>query len=92
MRLTNIEKYNIKTVSLSIIVLIVLLSVFTFIQAPSTEYFEWSSVNPLEGIAGIIFALSFGFGVPVAISIICLLVVLFMMWFCLLLLVRKIIK
>ncbi len=85
-------KLGFKTIALSIILLVGLLCAFTFIQSPSSESFEWSSINPLEGLAGIAFALSFGLGVPVAISIICILILLFGIWIGLVWLLKKIIK
>lgn len=55
-------------IALSTIIVVGLLSLFTYVSAPVTEHFEWSSINPATAVAGLVFTLCW-LGVPLLLSI-----------------------
>lgn len=62
-------KYNLKTMAISVAGLVLLFCILSYLIAPDNECFL-SSINPLGFLEGIIFALGFGLGVPVWLSLI----------------------
>lgn len=82
-------KYNLKTAALATVALVLVLCAFSYMLNPG---FGWGSINPVDGLDGTAFALSFGLGFPVWLSFGTIAVVLMAVWFGLLCLVRKIIK
>lgn len=66
-------KYNISASAISVIILILQFCLLSFLSAPETESFNFSSINPLSFLEGVIFTLSFGLGYPVWLSILFLL-------------------
>lgn len=56
--------------------ILILLSILSYISAPSAVSFEWASVNPVSVLSGLAFLFSFGFGFPVAVSVILILLLL----------------
>ena len=90
--MTNIAKFNLKTCAVSAIALILLFSVLSYLMAPETEVFEWSSLNPLEFVEGFVFTLSFGLGLPVWLSAAILVVLSFVVYMTFLCIARKIMR
>lgn len=90
--MNNITKYNLKTFAISAVGLILLFCVLSYVMAPETEGFEFSSINPVGFIEGTIFALGFGLGVPVWISVPVMGIVCFCVWLGFLWIARKIVK
>lgn len=73
-------RYNIKTVSISTVTLIILLCALNWAVSPETGKFELSSIDPTNFLEGFVFLLSFGFGLPVWLSVITVLFILFLLW------------
>lgn len=90
--MNRITKYNLKTFAISAIGLILLLCVLTYISAPKTDGFEFSSINPLEFLEGATFALGFGLGFPLWLSVIVISIVSFFIFMMFLWIIRKVIK
>jgi hypothetical protein len=88
----NITKYNLKTLAISAIGLILLFCVLTYISAPKTDGFEFSSINPLGFLEGAAFALGFGLGFPLWLSVIVISAVSFLIFAVFLWITRKVIK
>lgn len=85
-------RYKLKSILISILALILLYSALSFVNAPSSDVFLWSSINPLEFLEGIVFALGFGLGFPMWISIIVIGLLSFFIYVAFLWVVRKVIK
>ncbi|MGK4028197.1 hypothetical protein [Bacteroides uniformis] len=90
--MNNITKYNLKTFAISAIGLILLFCVLTYISAPKTDGFEFSSINPLGFLEGAAFALGFGLGFPLWLSVIVISAVSFLIFMAFLWLCRRYIK
>ena len=90
--MNRITKYNLKTFAISAIGLILLFCVLTYISAPKTDGFEFSSVNPLGFLEGFAFALGFGLGFPFWLSVIVISVVSFFIFMVFLWFSRRFIK
>lgn len=90
--MNNITKYNLKTCAISTVGLILLFCVLSYITAPESEGFEFSSVNPLGFVEGFLFALGFGLGFPLWLSVIALGVISFFIFTVLIWITRKVIK
>lgn len=90
--MNNITKYNLKTCAISALGLILLFSGLTYAMAPQTNSFELSSINPFGFAEGFVFALSFGLGVPVWLSLAVLGVISVFIFMVFLWVVRKVIK
>lgn len=90
--MNNITKYNLKTTLISVVGLILLYSALSFLFAPQSDGFLWSSINPLEFLEGVIFALGFGLGVPVWLSVILIGLFSFLLFVVFLWIVRKVVK
>ena len=84
--MNNITKYNLKTTLISVAKLILLYS------APQSDGFVWSSINPLEFLEGVVFALGFGLGVPVWLSVIVIGLFSFLLFVVFLWVARKMVK
>lgn len=65
----NITKYNLKTSIIAAVGLVLLFSGLAYVMAPQTDGFELNSINPFEFVEGFVFALGFGLGVPVWLSL-----------------------
>lgn len=89
--MNNITKYNLKTTLISVAGLILLYSALAFLIAPQSG-FVWSSINPLEFLKGVVFALGFGLGFPVWVSIIVIGLVSFLLFVVFLWVARKVVK
>lgn len=90
--MNKITKYNLKTAIISVAGLILLYSALAFLIAPQSDGFVWSSINPLEFLEGVVFALGFGLGVPVWLSVIVIELVSFLLFIVFLWIVRKVVK
>lgn len=90
--MNNITKYNLKTCVISALGLMLLFSVLAFVMAPRTDGFELSSINPFGFAEGFVFALGFGLGVPVWLSLVLLGVISAFIFMVLLWIVRRVIK
>lgn len=90
--MNNIQKYNLKTCVISVVGLILLFSGLTYVMAPQTDGFELSSINPFGFMEGFVFALGFGLGVPVWLSLVVLGTVSFFIFMVFLWIARRIIK
>lgn len=90
--MNNITKYNLKTFAISAIGLILLFCVLTYISAPKTDGFEFISINPLGFLEGSVFALGFGLGFPLWLSVIVISIVSFFIFMMFLWITRKVIK
>lgn len=90
--MNNITKYNLKTLAISAIGLILLFCVLTYISAPKTDGFEFSSINPLGFLEGAAFALGFGLGFSLWLSVIVISAVSFLIFAVFLWITRKVIK
>lgn len=90
--MNNITKYNLKTVAISVAGLILLYSVLAFLISPQSDDFVWSTINPLEFLEGIVFALGFGLGFPMWLSVIAIGLFSFVLFVIFLWVARKMIK
>lgn len=90
--MNNITKYNLKTCVISALVLILLFSVLAYAMAPQNDSFDLSSINPFGFVEGFVFALGFGLGVPVWLSLLVLGVISAFIFMVLLWIARKIVK
>ena len=90
--MNNITKYNLKTTLISVAKLILLYSALAFLIAPQSDGFVWSSINPLEFLEGVVFALGFGLGVPVWLSVIVIGLFSFLLFVAFLWVARKMVK
>lgn len=90
--MNNITKYNLKTCVISALGLILLFCGLTYVMAPQTDSFKLSSINPFGFVEGFVFALGFGLGVPVWLSLVVLGVFATLIFMVLLWIVRKVIK
>lgn len=90
--MNNITKYNLKTVAISVSGLILLYSVLAFLISPQGDDFVWSTINPLEFLEGIVFALGFGLGFPMWLSVIVIGLFSFVLFVIFLWVARKMIK
>lgn len=64
----------------------------SYLIAPQSDGFLWSSINPLEFLEGVAFALGFGLGFPVWLSVIVIGLVSFLWFIVFLWIVRKVVK
>lgn len=90
--MNKITKYNMKTTLISVAGLILLYSALALLIAPQSDSFVWSSINPLEFLEEVVFALGFGLGVPVWLSVIVIGLVSFLLFVVFLWVTRRIIK
>ena len=63
-------KYNATAVSLSILGVILLYSGLAYAVGPTTTSFELNSINPYSFLEGVVFALGFGLGLPLWLSVV----------------------
>lgn len=63
-------RYNATTVSLSLLGVILLYSGLAYVVSPTTVHFEINSINPYSFLEGIVFALGFGLGLPIWLSVV----------------------
>lgn len=56
------------------------LSAASYATGPTTETFNWNSLNPFDFFSGTAFTLSFGFGVPIILSVIICFALFCLMW------------
>ena len=77
--MTNIAKYNLKTILLPTLAVVLLLVVLGVAFAPSSDGFDWSVLNPVEAASALAFAFGFGLGLPdgAAMGLVVLLLLLF---------------
>ena len=88
--MTNIERYNLGTAAVATIATALLFCLFSYFSVPeSFTFFE--AINPITTLAGFVFVLTY-LGVPLAISIIAALLLLFLIWFIFFIIMRKIVK
>lgn len=90
--MNNITKYNLKTCAISALGLILLFSVLSYMMAPKNDSFELSSINPLEFVEGFLFALGFGFGIPVWLAVVILGMISALIFMAFLWIARKVVK
>lgn len=90
--MNNITKYNLKTCVISALGLILLFSGLSYAMAPQTDSFILSSVNPFGFVEGFVFALGFGLGVPVWLSLAVLGMISFFIFMVFLWVARKVVK
>lgn len=85
-------KYNLKATLISLLCLILVFCVLAYLNAPQSDIFLFSSINPWEFLQGVTFALGFGFGFPIWLSVITIGLFSFLLFVAILWVVRKIIK
>lgn len=90
--MNNITKYNLKTCTISALGLILLFSGLTYAMSPQNDSFELSSINPFGFVEGFVFALGFGLGVPVWLSLMMLGVISAFIFIVFLWISRKVVK
>lgn len=90
--MNNITKYNLKTCVISALGLILLFSGLAYAMTPRNDSFELSCINPFEFVEGFVFALGFGLGVPVWLSLVVLGIVSFFIFMVFLWIARKVVK
>ncbi|CDN31791.1 hypothetical protein BN938_1711 [Mucinivorans hirudinis] len=90
--MNNITKYNLKTIAISVTGLILLFCVLSFLIAPQSDVFQLESINPLGILEGTAFALSWGLGFPIWISIITIFTISFFIFMVFLWIARRVIK
>lgn len=81
-----------KTMAISVAGLVLLFCGLSYLNAPQSDTFLFSSVNPWEFIKGAAFALGFGLGFPIWLSIITIGLFSFLLFVAILWIVRKMIK
>lgn len=90
--MNNITKYNLKTIAISVAGLVLLLCALSYLMTPQSDGFLWSSINPLEFLEGVVFALGFGLGFPVWLSVIVIGLISFLLFVVFLWIARKVVK
>lgn len=90
--MNNITKYNLKSLAIAACGLLLLFSMLSYLVAPGSESFEFNSINPIGFLEGVIFALGFGLGFPVWLSVIAIGLVSLLMLMAFLWIARKVIK
>lgn len=70
--MNKINRYNIITLLISVILFVLLLCVLTYSTAPESDKFQLESINPLDILEGTMFLFSYGFGVPLWLSVVIL--------------------
>lgn len=78
--------------AISVAGLILLFCVLSYLIAPQSDGFLWSSINPLEFLEGVVFTLGFGLGLPVWLSVIVIGLVSFLLFVVFLWITRKVVK
>lgn len=92
MKRDNMSRHNFKILLVAGVVLLLLLCLLSFIMAPATDTLEISSFNPIEIINGGAFMLGFGFGCPIILSYLLIVLILAGLWFCLFWLIRQVVR
>lgn len=90
--MTNISKYNLKTILLSVLIVILLLMAAGYASAPSTDGFDWNALNPVEAFSALTFVFGFGLGLPDAVAVCMVILLLLLFWAILFWLVRKFVR
>lgn len=78
--------------AISVAGLILLLCTLSYLTAPDSDGFTFNSINPLELLEGVVFALGFGLGFPVWLSVAIIGVFLYFIFRMFLWIVKKIVK
>lgn len=66
---------------ISLIIVLILLSLIGYFMMPGGEDNVWVNLNPFEMMSGIVFTLSFAFGVPVWLTIAMMILLFFLLWY-----------
>lgn len=85
----NITRYNLKTILVPALLVVLLLIVLGYAVAPATATFDWNSLNPVEAVGTLAFALGFGVGLPDILAVSLIVLLLFLLWGILFWLVRR---
>lgn len=88
----NITRYNLKTILVPALLVVLLLIVLGYAVAPATATFDWNSLNPVEAVDTLAFALSFGVGLPDILAVSLIVLLLFLLWGILFWLVRRYVR
>ena len=86
--MTNIAKYNLKTILLPALAVVLLLMALGYAFAPSGAGF-WSSLNPVEAFSALAFVFGFGMGLPDVLALGLVGVLLLSLWLFLFYLARR---
>lgn len=81
-----------KTMAISVVGLVLLFCGLSYLIAPQSNGFVWSSISPLGFLEGVVFALVFGLGVPIGLSVIVIGLFSFLLFIVFLWIVRKVMK
>ncbi|MDD3040182.1 hypothetical protein [Bacteroides sp.] len=90
--MNNITKYNLKATLISLLCLILVFCVLAYLNAPQSDTFLFSSINPWSFLQGMTFALGFGLGFPIWLSAITIGLFSFLLFVAFLWIARKLIK
>ena len=90
--MTNIAKYNLKTVLLSVLAVVLLLMAAGYAFAPATDRFDWNALNPIEAFSSLAFAFGFGLGLPDAVAVGFVVLLLLLFWAVFFWLVRRFVR
>ncbi|MGL4519255.1 MAG: hypothetical protein ACRCUJ_06170 [Phocaeicola sp.] len=66
--------------TIALVAILLLLVTLAYLMTPSSDTFAWSSLNPLTPLAGVLFLLSFGAGIPLWVAALILLALLFLLF------------
>ena len=88
----NITRYNLKTILVPALLVVLLLIVLGYAVAPATATFDWNSLNPVVAVGTLAFALSFGVGLPDILAVSLIVLLLFLLWGILFWLVRRYVR
>lgn len=87
--MTNIAKYNLKTILLPTLAVALLLIGLGITFAPSSDGFHWSVLDPVEVASALAFAFGFGLGLPDGLAVGLVVLILLLLWAALFWLARK---
>lgn len=87
--MTNIAKYNLKTILLPTLAVVLLLMGLGVAFAPTSDGFGWSVLNPVEAASVLAFVFGFGLGLPDGIAVGLVVLILLLLWAALFWLVRR---
>lgn len=90
--MTNIAKYNLKTILLLTLAVVLQLVVLGVAFAPSSDGFDWSVLNPVEAASALAFVFGFGLGLPDGMAVGLVVLILLLLWAALFYLARKFVR
>lgn len=91
-KMTRIAKYNLKTILFPVLAVVLLLVGLGFVFAPSSDSFDWNSLNPLEAVGALAFVFGFALGLPDGVAVAVVVLFLILLWLFLFWLARKFVR